>query len=76
MSGSFISPDVQCQQTVAASRSRRRSLGSAADLRTLFAGQAKLLAARAEAGLPIDVRSLLNLVRAYRALVVAEARRA
>ena len=55
---------------------RAREANPADDRRIIFAGQARLLAARAEAGLPIDFRSLFNLVRAYRALVVAEARRA
>jgi hypothetical protein len=66
MSETCISTDAPCQ-TVPKFSQRSAQI--------LFAGQAKLLAARAEAGLPIDVRSLLNLVRAYRNLVVGEARR-
>jgi hypothetical protein len=54
-----------CQQL------RVREANSAADRRIIFAGQARLLAARADAELPIDVRSLLNLIRAYRDLVAA-----
>ena len=43
-----------------------------ADLRPLFAGQARLLAERSERGLPIDVRSLWNLACVFRAIAEAE----
>lgn len=36
--------------------------------RRLFAGQARLLAERAERGLPIDKRSVVNLLRAFVAI--------
>jgi len=62
-----------CHSPSQQSRKTSTCLPSAADLRILFAGQAKLLAARAEAGLPIDVRSLLNLVRMYRKMVLEKA---
>lgn len=45
---------------------------TSADLRPLFAGQARLLAERSERGLPIDVRSLFNLAFAYVAITEAE----
>jgi hypothetical protein len=45
----------------------------AADRRKLVAAQCRLLAARAEGGLPPDPRSLVNLVRAYRDLLLSEA---
>lgn len=47
-------------------------LPTPAELRPLFAGQARLLAERSEQGLPIDVRSLFNLAFAYLAITEAE----
>jgi len=41
-------------------------------LRLAFCAQCKLLAARAERGLPVDVRSLRNLLSLYRELVNTE----
>ena len=43
------------------------------DLRHAFSGQAHLLALRAEAGLSIDIRSVINLLRVYRQLMLEEA---
>jgi hypothetical protein len=43
-----------------------------AELRPIFAGQARLLAERSERGLPVDVRSLFNLAFAYLAITEAE----
>jgi hypothetical protein len=42
--------------------------------RVLFVGQARLLAARAEAGIEIDPHSVLNLLRIYRDLVATGGR--
>jgi len=44
-----------------------------ADLRAIVAGQARLVAARAESGLPLDARSVANLIRALDAALVNEA---
>ncbi len=41
--------------------------------RVAFAGLARLLAARAERDLPIDVRSLVGLLRVYRQILRGEA---
>jgi hypothetical protein len=58
-------------------RTRRQALASSsgrakvrtdfapADRRQIFAAQARLLAARAERGLPVDVRSLQNLAAIF-----------
>jgi hypothetical protein len=43
------------------------------DLRAIFSGQARLLAVRAERGLPIDERSLLNLLGIYVLIVRGKA---
>jgi hypothetical protein len=51
---------------------QKAELPAAAELRPLFAGQARLLAERSERGLPIDVRSLFNLACAYLAIAEAE----
>jgi len=45
---------------------------SAKLLREVFAGQARLLAERAERNLPIDLRSLGGLVRLYVVLVLCD----
>lgn len=45
---------------------------SAGDLRNLFASQSKILAARSEANLPVDFRSMVNLLRVFRRLMLAE----
>jgi hypothetical protein len=45
---------------------------ASAELRPIFAGQARLLAERSERGLPIDVRSLSNLAFAYLEITEAE----
>ena len=44
---------------------------SPADRRLIFSAQCRLLATRAENGLPVDVRSFLNLIRSFRELLVA-----
>lgn len=41
-------------------------------LRQAFTGQARLLALRAESGLPLDIRSVRNLLRLYRQLMLKE----
>ena len=41
-------------------------------LRQAFSGQARLLASRAERDLPLDVRSIKNLLRLYRRLALEE----
>jgi len=43
-----------------------------ADLLAIVAGQARLVAARAESGLPLDARSVVNLMRALDAVLVNE----
>jgi hypothetical protein len=73
MSDSSISPNVQCQQTVAAARSPL-GLHPVADLKLVFSGQCKLIAARVENDVPLDLRSLRNLIRLYRQ-ILAEANR-
>ena len=47
-------------------------LPTPAELRPLFAGQARLLAERSDLGLLIDIRSLFNLAFAYLAITEAE----
>jgi hypothetical protein len=42
------------------------------DLRMAFAGLARILAGRAERNLPLDTRSVRNLLRVYRQLMVEE----
>jgi hypothetical protein len=44
-----------------------------ADCRLIFIAQCRLLATRAENGLPVDVRSFLNLIRSFRELLIAGA---
>jgi hypothetical protein len=44
---------------------------SPADRMLIFSAQCRLLATRAENGLPVDVRSFLNLIRSFRDLLVA-----
>jgi hypothetical protein len=65
MSDSCISTNVVCQQNVPEFSPRSAQI--------LFAGQARLLAARAEADLPVDIRSLVNLVRAYYKMALEKA---
>ena len=43
------------------------------ELRIVFAGQARLLASRAERALPLDARSIRSLLRVYRQLMLEEA---
>jgi hypothetical protein len=69
MSDSSISPNVQCQQTVAVARSPL-GLRPVADLKLLFSAQCKLIAARVENDLPLDLRSVRNLIRLYRQILV------
>jgi hypothetical protein len=61
------------RQSVPSSRSCL-SLGSVADLKLVFSGQCKLIAARVENDVPLDLRSLRNLIRLYRQ-ILAEATR-
>lgn len=44
-----------------------------ADRRLIFSAQCRLLATRAENGLPVDIRSFLNLIRSFRELLIAGA---
>lgn len=50
------------RQSVAPSKTNARRDFAPSDRRQIFAAQARLLAARAEAGLEVDLRSLRNLV--------------
>lgn len=64
-----IRPAVELSQNLDSRAYRKRNFGydfapvSLSDLRALFSGQARLLALRAERGLPIDKRSVWNLLR-------------
>jgi hypothetical protein len=60
---SAVSQDSQIQLSDLPRGAARRK--RKAECRALFAAQARLLAQRAERGLPIDQRSLLHLVNIY-----------
>jgi hypothetical protein len=59
-------------QTLPASPSSKAQLRTA-ELRIIFIAKCRFVANRAERKLPLDRHSILNLVRAYRALIFAEA---
>jgi hypothetical protein len=74
MCDSSISPNVRCQETVAAARSPL-GLRPVAHLKLLFSAM-KLIATRVENDLLLDLRSLRNLIRLYRQILAEAQRRA
>lgn len=60
--------------TLSAPRDSGQYREAPAELRMLFASQAKLLAARAEAGLRLDAHSLRNLLSVFREISESECR--
>jgi hypothetical protein len=67
-----ILPTRQGQVTLDPAEACRAPRLSPMDLRWIFIGQARLLAARAERGLPTDARSMANLVAVCPGLVCGE----
>jgi hypothetical protein len=74
MCDSSISPNVRCQETVAAAISPL-GLRPVAHLKLLFSAM-KLIATRVENDLLLDLRSLRNLIRLYRHILAEAQRRA